>query len=104
MQFYYCKKCPCKSLVWSFKRGEGCTTCKHNPMSHFSWWNRFIQNPIKWKGLNHEEGREAMRILKCVLQRDMLRRTKAEKVKRYVDRWIEPYAGLDYLPLLIISL
>jgi len=43
--YYYCKKCPCKSLHWKFKKGEGCVDCHHSGMSHFSWWNKYVLNP-----------------------------------------------------------
>lgn len=77
--YYYCKKCPCRKLSWTFTKGEGCNECHHSPMSHFSWWNRFILNPIKRWGLSHFNSNKALRILKRVLQRVMLRRTKEEK-------------------------
>jgi DNA repair protein RAD16 len=36
-------------------------------------------NPISKHGLNNPAGQESMRILRCILQRIMLRRTKTEK-------------------------
>jgi DNA repair protein RAD16 len=48
---------------------------------------RFILNPIKKYGVSDEKGQESMRILKCVLQRIMLRRTKLDKAgeKFYIN-------------------
>eukprot|EP01114_Cavostelium_apophysatum_P014442 TRINITY_DN3755_c0_g2_i1.p1 TRINITY_DN3755_c0_g2~~TRINITY_DN3755_c0_g2_i1.p1 ORF type:complete len:774 (-),score=262.66 TRINITY_DN3755_c0_g2_i1:93-2366(-) len=79
--FYYCKKCPCKTLHWSFVKGEGCTTCHHSSMSHFSWWNRYVLNPIKKHGMAGPESAKAMKVLKSILHVLMLRRTKIEKAE-----------------------
>eukprot|EP01113_Clastostelium_recurvatum_P008814 TRINITY_DN14196_c0_g2_i5.p1 TRINITY_DN14196_c0_g2~~TRINITY_DN14196_c0_g2_i5.p1 ORF type:complete len:387 (+),score=119.81 TRINITY_DN14196_c0_g2_i5:149-1309(+) len=48
-------------------------------MSHFSWWNRNVLNPIVRNGVGSAAGDSAMWTLKCILQRIMLRRTKVEK-------------------------
>lgn len=99
--YYYCKKCPCKSLTWKFPRknenrdkfdkdgkkrdrrhhqgARACEDCGHSPMSHFAWWNRNVLNPIMRHGMESVEGQTSMRNLKCILQRIMLRRTKQEK-------------------------
>jgi DNA repair protein RAD16 len=48
--YYFCKKkgCECKSLHWQMGHGQrGCETCGHPPMSHYSYFNKSILNPIK---------------------------------------------------------
>eukprot|EP01119_Soliformovum_irregulare_P011493 TRINITY_DN2886_c0_g1_i1.p1 TRINITY_DN2886_c0_g1~~TRINITY_DN2886_c0_g1_i1.p1 ORF type:complete len:912 (+),score=346.42 TRINITY_DN2886_c0_g1_i1:24-2759(+) len=77
--YYYCKRCPCRLDFWKFEKGHGCFGCGHSAMSHFSWWNRYIMNPIQKFGVGDPRGQEAMKILKSLLHRVMLRRTKEEK-------------------------
>jgi DNA repair protein RAD16 len=50
-------------------------------MSHFSWWNKNVLNPIKKFGMGSDQANESMKILKSILQRIMLRRTKVEKAE-----------------------
>ncbi|KAH9308577.1 hypothetical protein KI387_036488 [Taxus chinensis] len=78
--YYFCKKCNCKSLDYSFgKDGQKCDECGHSPPLHFCWWNKFVANPIKKWGYMHE-GRKALILLKYkVLNSIVLRRTKIER-------------------------
>eukprot|EP00898_Chlorokybus_atmophyticus_P001429 jgi/Chlat1/2287/Chrsp17S02793 len=77
--YYFCKKCPCKALDYSFgKDWRKCDHCGHSPLHHFCWWNKHIANPIKKWGYV-EGGKTAMLTLKYkVLDRTLLRRTKEE--------------------------
>ncbi|GLJ40484.1 hypothetical protein SUGI_0834590 [Cryptomeria japonica] len=78
--YYYCKKCNCKSLDYSFgKDGQKCDDCGHSPPHHFCWWNKFVANPIKKWGYTYE-GRKALILLKYkILNIIVLRRTKIER-------------------------
>jgi len=75
---YYCKKCPCKTMVWKFSDHRHCDECGHKPMSHFCWWNKVILKPIQRFGANGD-GLTAYRRLNVLLDMMMLRRTKLEK-------------------------
>ena len=80
--YYFCqvKGCPCISLHWQFGReSRKCTGCGHPPMRHFSYFNKYIMNPINRYGYIGD-GRKAMiRLKKEVLDKMMLRRTKVER-------------------------
>lgn len=75
---YFCKKCPCKSLTWSFKDRKGCDDCGHKPMDHVCWWNNEILKPIQKYGSSGHGG-VAFRKLRLLLDRIMLRRTREER-------------------------
>ncbi len=77
--YYFCKKCPCKSLHWSFSDKRNCDSCGHTPMHHTCYWNNEILKPIQRSGAQHGEGRDAFRRLRILLERMMLRRTKLER-------------------------
>ena len=66
--------------TWSFgSQMKGCINCGHAPMRHYSYFNRFVSNPIKYYGYVGL-GRDAMLILKReVLDKVLLRRTKDER-------------------------
>lgn len=78
--YYFCKKCDCKSLDYSFgKHWRKCDHCGHSPLHHFCWWNKYVANPIKKWGYKYE-GRQALILLKYkVLDSIVLRRTKSER-------------------------
>lgn len=78
--YYFCKKCDCKSLDYSFgKHWRKCDHCGHSPLHHFCWWNKYVANPIKKWGYKYE-GRKALILLKYkVLDSIVLRRTKSER-------------------------
>ena len=82
--YYYCNKkgCNCDSLHWNMGGPERkCIQCEHTPMSHYSYFNKKILNPIKRYG-SIGDGRKAFLTLKDnVLNQIMLRRTKKERSK-----------------------
>jgi DNA repair protein RAD16 len=78
--YYFCKKCPCKSLNWKFHNNSECEQCGHKPMSHFCWWNAEVLRPIQNFG-NKGEGKIGYEKLGKLLDRVMLRRTKVERAK-----------------------
>ncbi|XP_050206991.1 DNA repair protein RAD16 [Mercurialis annua] len=72
--YYLCKDCDCQTL--NYKSFAQCSTCPHNSVRHFCWWNKYVSNPIQAHGAN-EIGRRAMTLLKYkVLKNIVLRRTK----------------------------
>jgi DNA repair protein RAD16 len=76
--YYYCKKCPCKSLSWKFKDGRTCDDCGHSPMTHTNWFNHELLKPIQRFGATGE-GRVAFSKIHQLLGKLMLRRTKVER-------------------------
>lgn len=77
--YYYCKKCPCKSLHWQFSDRRNCDKCGHTPMHHICFWNNDILKPIQRHGSMDGEGKDAFERLRLLLERMMLRRTKLER-------------------------
>ncbi|KAI8380944.1 SNF2 family N-terminal domain-containing protein [Radiomyces spectabilis] len=75
--YYFCKKCPCKSINWKFSDRKGCDHCGHKPMDHCCWWNNEVLKPIQSHG-HVGEGSVAMDKLRLLLDKMMLRRTKIE--------------------------
>ncbi|KAK9813234.1 hypothetical protein WJX72_011166 [[Myrmecia] bisecta] len=84
--YYFCTKkagpgqcCACQSLDYSFRTNwRQCDHCKHSPLQHYCWWNKYVANPIKKFGYVGK-GRAAMRVLKNeILERILLRRTKVQ--------------------------
>ncbi len=79
---YFCAKkdCSCVSYRWNFGRFQRrCILCNHPPMSHYSYFNKHVINPVKRYGYTGD-GRKAMMTLKTeVLDQAMLRRTKKER-------------------------
>ncbi|KAF9355164.1 DNA repair protein rad16 [Mortierella sp. AD094] len=76
--YYYCKKCPCKSLHWRYTNLKDCDECGHRPMDHVCWWNNEILKPIQNFG-TQGAGERAFQKLRKLLDRIMLRRTKVER-------------------------
>ncbi|KAF8681259.1 SNF2 family N-terminal domain [Rhizoctonia solani] len=76
--YYFCKRCPCKSLHWRFSDKKGCDDCGHSPMNHTCFWNNEILTPIQKNGMIGP-GAIAFKKLKILLDRMMLRRTKVER-------------------------
>ncbi|KAG0345875.1 DNA repair protein rad16 [Podila humilis] len=77
--YYFCKKCPCKSLHWRYSNKKDCDDCGHRPMDHVCWWNNEILKPIQTFG-SEGAGEKAFNKLRSLLDRIMLRRTKMERV------------------------
>ncbi|KAK0498253.1 SNF2 family N-terminal domain-containing protein [Armillaria luteobubalina] len=69
--YYFCKRCPCKSLHWRFSDKRTCdgNTC---------FWNNEILTPIQKHGMQGP-GKPAFKKLKVLLDRMMLRRTKLQR-------------------------
>lgn len=76
--YYYCKKCPCKSLHWKFSNKRTCDDCDHRPMDHTCWFNHELLKPIQRFGAEGE-GLTAFKKIHNLLRRLMLRRTKIER-------------------------
>ncbi|KAG8681874.1 DNA repair protein rad16, partial [Ceratobasidium sp. 394] len=76
--YYFCKRCPCKSLHWKFTNKKGCDDCGHSPMHHTCFWNNEILTPIQKNGMVGP-GAIAFKKLRILLDRMMLRRTKVER-------------------------
>ncbi|KAF9371508.1 DNA repair protein rad16 [Podila verticillata] len=76
--YYFCKKCPCKSLHWRYSNKKDCDDCGHRPMDHVCWWNNEILKPIQNHG-TQGVGEKAFGKLRLLLDRIMLRRTKIER-------------------------
>ncbi|CAE6516136.1 unnamed protein product [Rhizoctonia solani] len=76
--YYFCKRCPCKSLHWRFSDRKGCDDCGHSPMNHTCFWNNEILTPIQKNGM-FGPGAVAFKKLRILLDRMMLRRTKVER-------------------------
>ncbi|KAF9961975.1 DNA repair protein rad16 [Mortierella alpina] len=76
--YYYCKKCPCKSLHWKYSNMKNCDDCGHRPMDHCCWWNNEVLKPIQNFG-SQGAGEKAFQKLRKLLDRIMLRRTKVER-------------------------
>jgi len=62
--YYYCKKCPCKSLHWSFPDRRSCSDCGHSPMVHTCYWNNEILKPIQREGMQRES-KDEIYFLSC---------------------------------------
>ncbi|KAG0369172.1 SNF2 family N-terminal domain-containing protein [Gamsiella multidivaricata] len=76
--YYFCKKCPCKSLHWKYSNLKNCDDCGHRPMDHCCWWNNEVLKPIQNHG-TQGPGEIAFKKLRKLLDRIMLRRTKVER-------------------------
>lgn len=76
--YYFCMKCPCKSLHWKFSDKRTCDDCGHRPMSHTCWFNHELLKPIQRFGAEGE-GLTAFKKIHNLLRRLMLRRTKVER-------------------------
>jgi len=76
--YYFCKKCECKELHWSFSDRRTCDSCGHRPMDHTCWFNTELLKPIQRFGAEGE-GLIAFRKMYKLLKRLMLRRTKVER-------------------------
>jgi DNA repair protein RAD16 len=80
MAHYFCRQkgCSCKSIHYRMESGK-CLGCGHRSLSHFSYFNRHILNPIQRDGYSGD-GRRAMFTLKNeVLDKCLLRRTKESR-------------------------
>eukprot|EP00953_Heterococcus_sp_UTEX-ZZ885_P035057 18119-Heterococcus_DN1.PRE.2 len=80
---YYCcraKQCNCKSLHYRFgPEWRSCVECGHTPMMHYSVFNRKVLNPIARAGYVGEGRQGFLTLKKDVLDKILLRRTKATR-------------------------
>jgi DNA repair protein RAD16 len=76
--YYFCKKCDCKELHWTFSDRRHCDSCGHKPMDHTCWFNTELLKPIQRFGAEGE-GLMAFKKMYTLLKRIMLRRTKVER-------------------------
>jgi DNA repair protein RAD16 len=74
---YLCKQCPCTSPEWNMNSEHGCVHCGHYSMQHVSVFNQELLNPIQKMG-NQGEGAVALRKLRVLTDRIMLRRLKKD--------------------------
>ena len=80
--YYFCqvKGCDCISLHWEFgPQSRKCSSCNHPPMRHFSYFNKYIMNPISRYGYIGDGRKGMLRLKNQVLDKVMLRRTKVER-------------------------
>lgn len=108
---YFCKQCPCSTLEWNMNEDGKCVHCeypifpclklvetnhhpgKHHSMRHVSVFNQELLNPIQKHG-NRGEGKAALKKLRLLTDRIMLRRLKKDHTNSmelpvkeiYVDR------------------
>ncbi|KAI8959099.1 SNF2 family N-terminal domain-containing protein [Daldinia sp. FL1419] len=90
---YFCRECSCSNLEWCADEHKNCSHCGHFMMSHVSVFNQELLHPITRNG-NHGEGKEALKKLRLLTDRIMLRRLKRDHTNAmelpvkeiYVDR------------------
>ncbi|KAK9478294.1 SNF2 family N-terminal domain-containing protein [Lipomyces japonicus] len=75
---YFCKKCDCSSLDWSFSDKRTCDHCGHRPMQHANWFNTELLKPIT-AASSQVERESSMIKLHNILKHILLRRTKVER-------------------------
>lgn len=79
--YYYCKKAGCTCECLHFMRERYCPQCGHIRFMHYSYFRSKVTNPIIKYGYMGQ-GRAAFLVLRNeVLNKVMLRRTKAERSK-----------------------
>ncbi|CBH16960.1 DNA repair protein, putative [Trypanosoma brucei gambiense DAL972] len=80
---YYCgtEGCSCSSFSHPFSGNDlrHCIFCGHGPVQHYAYFNRHILNPIIRYGYVGDGRRGMMMLSNEILQKCMLRRTKAER-------------------------
>ena len=74
---YFCKACKCAELHWEQDESKSCKSCKHTGFQHVSVFNQELLNPIT-QNEDIELRREALRKLRLVTDRIMLRRMKRD--------------------------
>lgn len=77
MAHYLCKVkgCNCKSVHYRIKEGS-CQDCGHRAFSHYSYFNRYVLNPIQRDGYSGDGRRAMFKLKNEVLDTTLLRRTK----------------------------
>jgi len=77
MAYYMCKAngCDCTSMHYRMTAGR-CDCCGHSSIQHFSYFNRYVLNPIQRDGYSGDGRRAMFRLKEDVLDKALLRRTK----------------------------
>ncbi|KDD74858.1 SNF2 family domain-containing protein, partial [Helicosporidium sp. ATCC 50920] len=78
---YFCKHCTCVHFSHPCASGR-CSTghCNHVTLQHFSWWNKYVANPIR--GFGDRNVDRAMHVLRDeILGALLLRRTKVQQAE-----------------------
>jgi len=73
---YLCKKCDCSSLHWATDETRSCASCGHRGFDHVSLFNQELLNPMT--DGDASQRKEAMRKLRLLTDRIMLRRLKRD--------------------------
>ena len=85
--YYFCKSpgCDCKCREYRFDAEyRACLYCGHSPLQHFSLFNRDIVNPIRKFGYVGAGRTGFLALKRGVLDRVLLRRTKAGRADEMV--------------------
>lgn len=85
--FYFCKTagCDCKCREYKFDAEyRACDYCGHSPLQHYSLFNRDIVNPIKKYGYIGAGRTGFVKLKRSVLDKCLLRRTKAGRADEMV--------------------
>ena len=82
---YFCKSCPCSTLHWSVNEDMRCTHCNHRSLDHVSVFNQEILNPLTSDTSSESSRKEAMRKLRLLTDRIMLRRLKRDYTSSMVS-------------------
>jgi DNA repair protein RAD16 len=85
--FYFCKVagCDCKCREYKFDAEyRACDYCGHSPLQHYSLFNRDIVNPIKKHGYLGAGRTGFVKLKRSVLDKCLLRRTKAGRASEMV--------------------
>lgn len=98
---YFCKSCPCSTLHWSVNEDMRCTHCNHRSLDHVSVFNQEILNPLTSDTSSQASRKEAMRKLRLLTDRIMLRRLKRD----YTSSMVSPshdLAAAEHLKLITL--
>jgi len=85
--FYFCKSegCDCKCREYKFDAEyRACEYCGHSPLQHYSLFNRDIVNPIRKYGYIGAGRSGFVKLKRSVLDKCLLRRTKAGRADEMV--------------------
>ncbi|EGD97000.1 DNA repair protein RAD16 [Trichophyton tonsurans CBS 112818] len=75
---YFCKSCSCEALHWTQDALKKCTLCNHSGFNHVSIFNQEILNPITENRGDDEKRKDALKKLRLLTDRIMLRRVKRD--------------------------
>ncbi|EFR01858.1 DNA repair protein RAD16 [Nannizzia gypsea CBS 118893] len=75
---YFCKSCKCEALHWTQDAQKKCTLCNHSGFNHVSVFNQEILNPITEHRSDSVKRKDALKKLRLLTDRIMLRRVKRD--------------------------